>query len=233
MAFYLGTLPDARLILCKIDVGTEATFYLINTDGAIGAYSITGGVLNELAKSSSIAVGAYHVLEFEHDSINSIGVAKLDGTEFFSGGTTTETWKALNIGPGYQNATMGTPTVFDYYIDSVIINDDTGSFQTSYPGQQSIIHLRPSAAGDNNAWARGGTDSGANWSQEDEVPPNDATDYVASNTLNQIDDYNCAASGLTDEVIDVVQVGFRKARLIGIPAAQFVARVKASSGGTV
>lgn len=122
---------------------------------------------------------------------------------------------------------------FDFYLENIGCNDETGSFQNSWLDQQKSINILPSAAGDNNAWTRQGTDSGANWSQVDEVTPNDITDYVQSNTLNQIDDYNCAASGLTDEVIDMLAVGVRKARLTGLNPASFVLRSKAASGGTV
>jgi len=38
--------------------------------------------------------------------------------------------------------------------------------------------------------SRGGADSGTNWGQVDERPPNDATDYVFSSTVNQYDLYN-------------------------------------------
>jgi len=125
----------------------------------------------------------------------------------------------------------------DYIVDDCAVNDTTDSFQNSWPGEGELIIQRPDAAGDNSAWTRGGTDSGANWSQVEEFPPNDATDYVLSNTAGTIDDYNLEATPAAmaaDDVINWVGVGVRAANDVATGAdPDIVLRIKASAGGTV
>lgn len=75
-------------------------------------------------------------------------------------------------------------------VDDVIINDTTGSVNTSYPDNQGIEALMPNAAGDNTGLLRGGSDSGNNYGQVDEIPYNDATDYVYDSVVDDYDLYN-------------------------------------------
>lgn len=77
--------------------------------------------------------------------------------------------------------------------DDIIINDTTGTDNTSYPDWQGIEALMPNAAGDNTGLTRGGTDSGSNYGQVDERPPN-TTDYVYSSTVDLYDIYNLPAT---------------------------------------
>lgn len=128
-------------------------------------------------------------------------------------------------------------TTLDYLTDDCAINDTSGSFQTSWPGEMKYIVLRPNAAGDNNAWGRGGVDSGANWSQASEIPPDGGTSYVESNTSGQIDDYNLDATpgemGASD-TINAVLVGVQAAVSDATGAdPDIVLRIKASASGTV
>src|SRR3990167_3617676 len=161
---------------------------------------------------------------------------RLDGTEF--AGATDR-----NLSVGINNLCLGgnllleAQTTGEWFFDDVAVNDPQGSFQNSYPSASNIVRLKPDAAGDNADFARGGTDSGANYSQTDEVTPDDATDYVASGTLNQVDDYNVEAtpaaldSGAT---VNVVAVGCRNtlsASTGGDP--RVVLRIKSAASGTV
>jgi hypothetical protein len=101
---------------------------------------------------------------------------------------------------------------FDFVVTDIVANDNSGSVLNDWMGEGSLVYLRPSGAGSNTQWARAGTDSGANWSQVDESPPNDITDYVQSNTSGEIDDYalsNTPAAVGASDVIDFVLVGVR------------------------
>lgn len=75
-------------------------------------------------------------------------------------------------------------------LDDIYINDTTGSVNTGYSGDIAVIGVVPNAAGDNTGLSRGGSDSGSNWGQVDEVPPNDATDYVYGTDTSSYDLYN-------------------------------------------
>jgi len=65
----------------------------------------------------------------------------------------------------------------DYYFDDCVINDSSGSDQTGRTGEVCIAQLSPDGNGATQNGARGGTDSGTNWGQVDENPPNGITDY--------------------------------------------------------
>src|ERR1043166_7871339 len=85
------------------------------------------------------------------------------------------------------------------WYDDVYMNDPSGTRNNGFLGDRKIIGLFPNAVGDNTALARGGADSGSNWGQVDEKPPNDATDYVGSNITNDYDLYNLPnITGLSD-----------------------------------
>lgn len=112
----------------------------------------------------------------------------------------------------FQIGVRSSDATADLIFDDIAINDDTGSYQNSWPGQGELIILRPDGNNGSPQWTRGGTDSGANWSQVEETTPDDVTTYVESNTLDQIDEYTLeatpAAMGSSD-AINWVGVGVR------------------------
>lgn len=127
----------------------------------------------------------------------------------------------------------GASVTHEYYVDDIAINDGTGSFQTSYPGSGKVISQRPAGAGDSAQWARGGTDSGANWSQTNEVTPNDATNYVSANLLATSDLYTVTASGIgSADTVNVVHVGMRFTSNVGDVNVVLKVQCEKESGGT-
>jgi len=77
----------------------------------------------------------------------------------------------------------------NFILDDLVLNDTTGAQNNGFPGDTKVGVLMPNAAGDVTGLSRGGTDSGANWSQVEERPPNDATDYVFDTVVNDYDLY--------------------------------------------
>lgn len=73
--------------------------------------------------------------------------------------------------------------------DDPYVLDTSGSVNNTRLGDIACQGLLPNAPGASTQWARGGTDSGANWSQVDDVPPNDGTDYVHTSTAGAYDLY--------------------------------------------
>jgi len=159
------------------------------------------------SSNNSIVVNTWYRLEVHYDSTPGgtgadIVEAKLDGSSFASStGQTlaTVTYTATGIVVNTVTANM--------FLDDWAINDTTGS----WPGPGNIIHLHPSATGQNIEWT---ASAGTNYATVDEVTPNDGTDYVSTVTSNNIDDYYItgAASAITDGEaadINVVQVGVR------------------------
>jgi hypothetical protein len=78
--------------------------------------------------------------------------------------------------------------VANFYWDDIVVNDTTGVYNNSWPGQPSLIPMQVGSDGDATEWIRGGTDSLANWNQVDEIPGSGA-DYVYSNTEDSRDLY--------------------------------------------
>ncbi len=83
-------------------------------------------------------------------------------------------------------------------LDDLIVFDtvaDATGANNTWPGDLGLYRIVPNDVGDVTMLARGGVDSGQNWSQVDETPPNDDTDYVSGTVVNDYDLYN-----LTDAI---------------------------------
>lgn len=235
-----ATFPGAEnrfILLNNADgLATPIIYLTIDNTGVLKLYDEDG----QITGTTTLSTDTWYRIEFEVDVTAAAGAhivkARVDGTEFASSTARSLSAGVMNMAVG-ANLASEANTTGDWFFDDVAINDNTGSFQTSYPGEGEIIHLRPNAAGDNAQWTRGGTDSGANWSQVDEVTPNDATDYVQSNTANQIDDYNIDDTPATLEITDTInciQIGARISLSAGTAEdPDFVYRVKVGGGGTV
>lgn len=111
----------------------------------------------------------------------------------------------------------------DTYVDDIWV-DLNGSFR----GCGYIETLSPSAAGDSASWTRGGTDTGANYSQVNEVPKN-TTSYVFSSGASQDDLYNFADRSQTGTPITVQQVTFARAHTAGTRQYKPICKI----GGTI
>jgi hypothetical protein len=79
-------------------------------------------------------------------------------------------------------------TTADFYFDDIAINDETGSFQTSWPGDGKIAYVEP-ASDVANAW-EDETSGASTYANINELPgtPDDATSYNGEAvTLNSVD----------------------------------------------
>lgn len=81
--------------------------------------------------------------------------------------------------------------------DDLRVNDTSGSVNNSWPGDESILLIKPTAAGDSTQFTRGGADSGNNYGQVDELPPNGLTDYVYDTVTGHLDLYNLGTVTVT------------------------------------
>ncbi len=206
-------------IMARLTLESSGSIVLRDEDGAIGS-------------SAPLTADQVYRLEMEFNrngGVNSVVRARIDGTEF-AGSATRAISAGIALFRVAGNGNAEAQTVGEWFWDNLAVNDSTGSFQNSYPGAGQILHLRPNATGDNDAWT--GT-----WADIDEITPNDATDDINSNTLDQLEDVNVdnapADIGASD-TINLVSVGvrFRISSATGADPT-FVVRIKASSGGTV
>lgn len=241
--FYVATLPSAETDLLWLQQSSGSFLHCasiyINTDGTLRLYNYNGsGVKAQVGSASAaLSTGTWYRIELKFDKSPATGSqileGKIDGTVFATASNLTISNAPGTLSVGGNGA--GQTATGNFYYDDVAFNDSTGSFQNTYPGAGSVIHLRPNAAGDNSAFTV--FPSGSNYSNVDDVTPDDASTFVLSTTNGAIDDYNIDATpgavGASD-TINVISVGLRfSAAGTTNPKPTFVARAKASSGGTV
>jgi hypothetical protein len=190
--------------ICSIELNNDRTLQLRDEDGTIG--SVSAAIpLNDFE----------HYIELKVDLTGGAGAhiveGRLDGVVFATSSTRSLSAGILLFNCG-ANLNAEAQTAGDWYFDDLAINNSAaGGTQTAYPGSGKLAFLSPT--GDSSvAWARGGIDSGVNATQLGEVPPNDVTDYVSSNTAEQIDLYtlsNTPAVMGPNDVINWVGPGVR------------------------
>jgi hypothetical protein len=81
--------------------------------------------------------------------------------------------------------------------DDLVINDDAGSSNNTYPGQVKLLPFRPTGAGDNTGLT---PSSGNNWDCVNEVPAS-AVDYVYDTVPDDYDLYAAADPSIPDGAV--------------------------------
>lgn len=239
--FYIryATLPSADNTICEVlstapsmmvrlFLKSDGTLQLGDEDGTIGSPSsalISSSFENCVEiKIDRTGAGGAHVVE-----------AKLNGTVF-------ATASNRNLSAGVALFRLGgnlgaeAQTQGDWFFDDVAINDSTGSYQTSYPGSGKVILLVPNADGDATVWrdTTNTTVGTNNWQLVDEVPPNDATDFVQHASSGIIDMYNMSASGIgASDIVSLVSTLVRFRNNTADATAAFRVRIEKAASGTV
>ena len=121
-----------------------------------------------------------------------VGIVEVwvDGTQWLNltgvDNTNTTTANVQTVRIGSFASSFGA-TIWEA-LDDLAVNDTAGTLNNARAGDGRVVLLKPNGAGSNTNQTRGGTDSGANWSQCDELPPS-LTDYVYSATAGTRDTY--------------------------------------------
>ena len=214
-----------------------ALWLRLNTDRTLTLVDGTG----DMGSSSALNTDTWYRIEILYDNTGGAGAGKatlrIDGSNSVS--STTRSFacnpRAMLLGGNMKSEAC---TTCDLFYDDIAINDSTGSYQTSWPGDGKIVHLRPDSAGDNAQWSQGAGGT-YNWDRVSEVSPDDSTTYNKRTALGTyIDDHNCGSSsdagiGAVD-LITLVQVGCRiKDGSYYTAGADGILRIKSASGGTV
>ena len=237
--FRVSVLPSAEHRIAAWNdsnsgISSPSVYVTIDNSGVLRLYDEDG----QITGTTNLSIDTWYRIEVLIDTTpsgaNDEIRARVDGVEF--AGSAVRGISATNL-PfwfiiGGNLASEGHVATFIF--DDVAINDSTGSFQNAWPGEGEIIHLRPNAAGDNEAWNDG---TGTTFAEVDEVTPDDNTTHIEENTANAITDFNLDATPAalaSDDTINVVQVGVRFASEGGSSSnSTFALRIKASAGGTV
>lgn len=188
------TLPSAENRFVALSnsttTGTGVAIYLtVDASGVIRLYDEDGQIGSG---SVAISTGQYYAIEIQYDRTRASGShyvrARLNHIEFAGA---TNRALSVNINQVYIGGNLNSEaqTQGEWHFDDLVIYNTSGSYDVSWPGAGAVAVLRPNGVGDNTNWARGGADSGSNWGQVSENPPNDVTSYVTSNTAAQVDSY--------------------------------------------
>ena len=233
-----------------IDLNDSSADYVnagvsLNTDDTLQLFYInTSSVFTQVGnKSSSIKDGNWHRVEIYGlwNSTTSMTLSLVvDGTTVQSnitettGAVAAATWGYADLNLGDLANSAGCTGKINF--DDVAINNNSGSYQNSFPGAGNVIRLTPNAAGDSNGFLVqvGGTaGSTNNFTRVDEITPDNASTYNASVVLNAVDLFACNASGIgASDTVNVVQVGGRFANIIADATSAFKFEIEKTTGGT-
>ncbi len=146
-----------------------------------------------------LSTGTWYRLEFRHLLSETVGEMEL---KIYTGESTTaeetlsitgEDTLSTNVNRFILGNRNSLAAVFRF--DDIAVNDDSGTFQNSWPGPGKIFLLEPS--GDNTiTWDRVPTDT-TNWDRIDDLPglPDDSTTYIHT-TTNETDKLDMSNLGV-------------------------------------
>lgn len=226
---------DTNIIGFQQTNNTYQAHIKLTSTGELKLHDIVGQIGSN---SSALALNTWYRIELRCDqsggAANHIVEAQIDGSTFATASNRTMTAgiARFSIGANMSSEAVGTGT---WYWDDIALNNGSGSYQTSYPGAGNVVCIRPSVAGDANAWSdtanAGGTTN--NYTLVDEFPPNDVTDFVQSVVLNAEDLYNLTTGGIVStDTINLVQLYARFRNGTADATTAFKSQIIKDSGGT-
>lgn len=220
-----NTKPSRVVFYTTDTVGNVNNMLTAEDDGAMRAYFVTTGGAAPATSSGITLIGTasttisnnvWTLIEVHIIASTTTGgtyEVKVNGTTVLTATSQRTCQTNANFGGfGLQfvrgqagGGATGSFTAFD----DVRVNDTAGSVNNSWPGDEQILMLIPNAAGDSTQFTRGGADSGVNYGQVDERPPNSLTDYVYDTTVNNLDLYNLPTVTVTSiSAVDVIMQAF-------------------------
>lgn len=206
-AFKAGTLPasSSMALVALLDGSTLHVDLRLKSNGTL---EITRNATVLGATTFALSTGVFYYIEFKafiHDTTGTAEV-KVDGSSKLAL-TSQDTRNAGNASADVIR--LGQITTTDnntYDFDDFYACDGAGSTNNNFLGDCRVDAFAPNGAGNTTQLTRGGTDSGANWSQVDEAAPNADTDYNEHATVANKDTYACANMSHTPSSIFGVQI---------------------------
>lgn len=178
----LGVLSGGSLVG---SVSIQATGKL-----AIITFTSSGAIALNFSAKPLPALGVWYYIEFKYVGAtlagNVVSQIRVNGEVYcdFTGGQ-SGTFGQTNVSTTCNVVSIINPfTAFNY--DDFYACDGTGSINNNFLGDVRVDTLSPTGAGNYTDWT---PSAGSNWDAVDEQNPNSDTDYVSSNTANNIDSY--------------------------------------------
>lgn len=253
-----GGLPSSKAGILDILASTVHFTLALETDGTLTLW--TNLTTQQGSASPVIAFDTWQMVDLRVRT----ATGALDQIEGRLGGDSFASASGLNISDNtLTSCAVGIACGFSpgdgtIYHDDVAANDSSGSAQTSWPGNEKIVLLRPAAdSAVGTGWTLGNTTAtgGNAWQRLDDAPPNSATDLTAGADTNQIRNatsnanvnydgtmttYSAAGIAAVDTVnviVPIIATGApvttnAKAGTVGVASNPAIANISLGPGGT-
>jgi hypothetical protein len=198
------SMPGSDLVIIFRDDTNvnQVAFRLLGGDGSFSAVRATSTTIAGPSSTGLWTQDNWYTVELQVHIADSPN-GSIEASMYDDAGTLLQTISASGIDT--QNTAnayvrrLGVGGVScDPYFDDVSV-DSTGELR----GKCEVETLMPTGAGDLAAHTRGGADSGANWSQCEEVPDDGDTTYVQSTGSDQDDCYAFANRSISGDNLAV------------------------------
>lgn len=194
------------------------------------------GTPAQIGSDSSAISGFNSIICLDLDITNITAALYLNGTQVASG-----SYGATGTGGTFRVGVLeAVQSELDF--DDVLAWDSAGSYVNTlapyYRTGVRIVYGYPTGNGDTQNGARGGADSGTNYGQVDENPPNDITDYWRMNVDEDIFEVKDQVYGPVycqayNAEPAAVCVGLRNKTTVSGRVSETQPRIKSQSAGTV
>jgi len=213
---YFATLPSAEnrfLVLNDANnLTTPLVYCTIDNTGVIKLYDEDG----QITGTTTLSAGTWYRLEVGANLTGAgstdVITGKIDGTNFATSSTRNISANPTTLVLG-GNLNSEAQTTGDWYFDDLGINDDSDTTSNTYPGAGNVIVAFGTGAGASNQWTTGAARTAGttnNYQNVDDNPPNDATDYIGSTTVNNQDLYTISPTAIvTGDTITLTMINCR------------------------
>jgi hypothetical protein len=164
-ALFAPVLPneDDRIVICQLLDSTNAALLsiVLLPDGSLAARNGNVTTAN-VAVTNGPAVGAAAWNHIEVRAVQGTGLVEIrvNGVEVMS--ATGFTFGATFAQYGISGRGAGGGGAADFYFDDLIVNDTSGSYNTTWKGDLRVATLFPNEDGTPDGWARNGRDKFGN-----------------------------------------------------------------------
>lgn len=205
----IGLRPEGRAGIGQLlffRLGGTLQVVLCLTSGRQIEVRTSAGVL--ATGTQVLADGTWYCLEVHVLTDDSAGIVqvKVDGVDDIDlSGADTQSAAS----PGIDRLQFGGDASLNgafFYLDDVAVNDTSGAENNGWPGRGGIYLAVAEGAGEYSEFT---PSAGGNWECVDEVPSDDDTSYVESDTLGHRDLYTTGGITPVDGTISAVQLCHR------------------------
>jgi len=191
--YWYGQQGDRRLGKLNISESGQIRVYTSTYDTPYGLEAFTIRAMG----NARLKINFWYVIEMHIKVHNSYGVisVRIDGVpdcEYVGPTLDTDDTYTIDALKWYH---------WSMYLDDIVVNDTTGSFNNTWPGCLKVVLLRPNDDGNNSDWTP--SLEGHNYDCVNEVPY-DPTQYVSTQGLDIRDTYG--VEDLPSEAGDVLVV---------------------------